>query len=276
MFGSIKQRMVIARYDKDLIRVLSRTTELSALEHLTKALGTPVLPETLDGCIIVLDSSGFLRLAGHEKSADVVDYLNSQHTSGLIVPGQAIQEFWKNRYSVIPSVAKNLNKNFQEFKSLVGKLEGEFGDYKDRIEAILQEFDDEHGHIFDESTVSKLSSMLDVLGEKAVIPFVDRSLFHRFAEHRHTTKTPPGFRDASDNHGDYFIWVDLLRGVQLFKQSHPSVSRVLFVTEDKKDDWSRDGTPHPILSAEIAALFDLELSIIDLKKLVALVANSAK
>src|SRR5690606_3002919 len=130
------------------------------------------------------------------------------------------------------------------------------GEYGKELETILDRFSDEHGYLLDDAIVQKTGKVLEVLSEKAIVPYVRRSIFEELGLQRNRTKTPPGFRDKDDNNGDYYIWVDLLRGLQTARSDRRRFSKVIFVTEDKKDDWSRNGTPHPILSAEIKALFD--------------------
>jgi hypothetical protein len=94
MFGIDRNARRIAALDKKLLVVLARREPIEALGALTNALGTAVIPQTLNRSVIALDSSVFLRLAANEKSADVIDYLNGQHATGIVIPGQSIQEFW--------------------------------------------------------------------------------------------------------------------------------------------------------------------------------------
>ena len=84
---------------------------------------------------------------------------------------------------------------------------------------------------------------------------------------RKTTRTPPGFKDEGD--GDFFVWADFLLGL-LSAANVPDaaiVQHVIFVTEDKKADWSLDGTAHPILTAEVKALTNASFEIWSLDKL---------
>lgn len=215
MFGIDRDARRINALDEKLSIVLSRRQSIPALDALTKALGTANLPTDLNRCVIALDSSVFLRLAGDDKSADVIDYLNTQHAAGIVLPGQSIQEFWNNRYNVVPSLAKTLRSSFEAFSGKIDELDGDFGDYKRKFQELISDFENEHGHVFDEQTVAKTFRMLDGLKAKAIVPYVNRDLFQRFTTHRQCTKTPPGFRDKYGNDGDFFVWLDTLRGVQL-------------------------------------------------------------
>lgn len=92
------------------------------------------------------------------------------------------------------------------------------------------------------------------------------------ATHRKRTKTPPGFKDDGD--GDFFIWVDLLTGLQLARASSRQFSRAVLVSGDRKLDWSRNGIAHPILVAEVRALLNVPFEIWPTQKLADAVATA--
>lgn len=193
-----------------------------------------------------------------------------------MIPGQSIQEFWNNRYNVVPSLAKNLKSSFDTFSSKIDELDGDFGDYKEKFLRLMDSFENDHGHVFDEQTISKTFRMLEALQAKSQVPYVNREIFQPFAVHRQNTKTPPGFRDKLGNDGDFFVWLDTLRGVQILLQRGARPAWLVFVTNDKKDDWSRDGMPHPVLTAELKAICGIDLCIVDLKKFLSLVERTAQ
>jgi hypothetical protein len=82
---------------------------------------------------------------------------------------------------------------------------------------------------------------------------------------RRKTKTPPGFKDEGD--GDFFIWADLLAGLQQERAAGKTFARAVLVTNDKKPDWSRAGRAHPILVAEAKSLLGIHFEIWDADKL---------
>jgi len=202
-----------------------------------------------------LDANVFLRLATHSKSADIIDYLTSRHSAPLVLPGQAIQEFWNNQLQVVDTIAATLKKQFEAFKTTLGKVDKGFGDYVKQIDALLDQFSTDHGHIYDEGTIRKTQSLLEFLAKRALVPYAPRLRYKEIAAIRKRTKTPPGFRDEGD--GDFFIWVDLLHGLQQAQLNKHSFSRVVLVSLDKKIDWSREGIAHPILVAEARALLNV-------------------
>lgn len=276
MFGIDRKVKREAALDKELASVISRERPINALDALAKALGTATIPVDLSKCAVALDSSVFLRLASHDKAADVIDYLNGRHASGFIIPGQSIQEFWNNKYNVVPSLARKLQASFEAFCKQIEELDGEFSDFTCRFQTIISDFEVEHGHVFDEQTIAKTFRMLDALQAKAEVPYVNREKYQSFALHRQNTKTPPGFRDKAGNDGDFFVWLDALRGVQIIRKSGARPEWLVFVTNDKKEDWSRDGMAHPLLTAELQAACAMRLCIVDLDKFVKLVEKTTE
>jgi PIN like domain len=90
-------------------------------------------------------------------------------------------------------------------------------------------------------------------------PYASRLKLKDIAAWRKQTKTPPGFRDEGD--GDFFIWADFLSGLQLARANGQAFTQAILVTRDNKVDWSRSGTVHPILAAEMKALLGIHFEI---------------
>lgn len=244
---------------KDLVGVLSRTTSSGALLALIAAMKSEVSGASLTETAIGLDSSVFLRLGAHAKSEDMIDYLSSRHTAPLILPGQAIQEFWNNQLQVVDTISTNLKKKFDVFQSELKKADPLFSQYAEQIEKLLEEFRTQHGHVYDEATVRKTIAVLEMLQSRASVPYASRTPLMDVAAYRKRTRTPPGFKDDGD--GDFFIWADFLTGLQLARAEGVPFSRAILVTRDQKVDWSRSGVAHPILTAEVKALLGVPFEI---------------
>lgn len=252
--------------DQDrLITVLDRRIPLRSLDALVQALRPA--PDTcqLQGTAICLDANVFLRLSAHSKSEDIIDYLKSTHSAPLILPGQAIQEFWNNQLAAVETVSTALKKKFEQLKTEVAKIDKNFGTYAEEITNILDRFSAEHGHVYDEGTVRKTLGLMEMLQERAHVPYASRLAFNDIAVHRKKTKTPPGFKDEGD--GDFYIWVDLLTGLLQVSAQAKNFNRVVFVSNDQKVDWSRAGIAHPVLVAEVRALVDVPFEIWTIDKL---------
>jgi len=257
---------------KRLIGVLDRQVICDSLNALASAMKPEVSTSSLEDTAIGLDASVFLRLAGHSKHIDIVDYLVSRHTAPLILPGQAIQEFWNNQLQVVDTVAASLRKHFEAFKAALGKVAKDFGSYVEQIDILLEQFSSEHGHIYDEGTVRTTLSLLEALTKRASVVYAPRAPFQEIGALRKRTRTPPGFRDDGD--GDFFIWVDLLTGLLEAQAGGNQYQRVALVSLDKKVDWSRAGIAHPILVAEVRTLLNVPFEIWTIDRLAAEIAKA--
>lgn len=233
-------------------KILSRTGSVDALASLAGAIQFNLPAVAFEQTVIALDANVILRLSGHARSADIVDYLRTDFAGRLILPGQVIQEFWNNQFLVVATKSAEIRKKFEELRQLIGAMDGRFETFSASFSALLDEFNDNFGYVFDEKTVRNTSLVIELLQEKALVPFVPRTSLANVASARKRTKTPPGFKDDLD--GDFYVWADLLLGLAQLKEIMPDLQRVILVTLDKKIDWSRDGVPHPILTAEITAI----------------------
>lgn len=252
----------ISEHENRLIEVLDRQTACDTLTALVSAMRAEPTKIPLADTAIGLDSNVFLRLSRHSRGADIIDYISATHTAPLILPGQAIQEFWNNLH-VIETVDNALQKKFDPFKAEFDKVDERFGDYFGdhvaKIDELIKKFSAEYGHVYDEGLVRKTLAVLEVFQKRALVPYARRTRFHEIATHRKSTKTPPGFKDDGD--GDFFIWVDLLTGLQKAQADQSKFSQVVLVTDDRKLDWSRGGKAHPILVAEVNALLNVPFEI---------------
>lgn len=215
-----------------------------------------------------------MRVSTHSKSALIIDYLASQHSAPLVLPGQAVQEFWNNQIDAVDTVATKLKKSFETFRNHIEKIPDELSEFSNRMNALLDEFSEKHGYIYEGATVTKTSDFLSILKDKAVVPYCPRPRIHDIAAHRKSTKTPPGFKDHGD--GDFFIWADLLYGLRCMQVDGTEFSKVVLVTNDTKKDWSREGKAHPILSAEMAALLSVKFETWTLDKLIKAIEEIAE
>jgi PIN like domain len=232
--------------------VLSRTTNIDVLAALAGAIQFNLSPAPLENTVIALDANVILRLAGHRRSDDIVDYLRTAFPGRLILPGQVVQEFWNNQLLAVATKSAEIKKKYNELRGLMEGIDARFETFSDKFSTVLDEFNENFGYVFDDRTIGKTKLLIELLQEKALVPFVPRTALAETALVRKRTKTPPGFKDDQD--GDFFVWSDLLLGLAQLKNEMPALERVVLVTLDRKIDWSRNGVPHPILSSEISAV----------------------
>lgn len=247
-----------------IFSVLARRGKFDALGALTKSLGGELEVEDISDAAIGIDSSVFLGFAKLKNSDDVVDSLGVRHSGPLVLPGQAIQEFWNNQAAAVETFSKRIANRFDALRKECDKLSLEFSPFYTRFEETLGEFDRDFGQIYTSEALQAAKNTLINLQSKAIVSFADREKFFPLASGRKSTKTPPGFKDAGD--GDFFIWVDFLTGLKVSGRRKP-YEKVIFLTDDVKPDWSRSGVAHPVLRAEVMALFGKPFHVLTLGKL---------
>jgi hypothetical protein len=240
--------------------VLDRRIPIDSLDALWSAVDRkPKINPQLETVAIGIDSSVFLRLASHRNSADIVDYLDSKHLGPLILPGQAVQEFWNNQLAAVDTVAAGVKKKFETLKQDVAKVDPNFGDYAETMGSLLERFSSDYGYVYDASTLRTTIVLLELLKKKAFLSYVPRTRFNDIALNRKRTKTPPGFRDDGD--GDFFVWAEFLYGLLREKGLGRAFGHAIILTHDQKIDWSRAGVAHPILAAEVKKLVDVPFDV---------------
>lgn len=268
MFGT-KRTMSILK--PNIYSVFSRRDRIDALGALTHSLGSEIEISDITDAAIGIDSSVFLGLAKLNNSADVIDSLGRAHTGPLVLPGQAVQEFWNNQAASVETFSKKIKTRFDELKKECDKLSSEFVGFHAKFDNLLKEFDKDFGQIYTSEALHGAKSALGVIEGKAIVPFADREKLSRLAAHRKSTKTPPGFKDPGD--GDFFIWADFLTGL-LNHGKFATYKKIILLTDDTKADWSRSGIAHPILRAEAMALLNKPFHVMTLQKLSRIIRQS--
>lgn len=221
------------RHHETIIKAISRRSgAYTPLDSLISSIKSQNIEISIRDTALALDTNVILRLSNHAKSADIIDYLGGQHQSSIILPGQVIQEFWNNQFQAVESMTAGLKKKFDAFRVELSTLDPIFADYANRIESILNEFNADYGHVYAEATVNRTLSLLGTLKEKALVPHVPRDMFEQYAAARKRTKTPPGFKD--DGNGDFYVWVDLLKGLLISRAKGGTFKSVALVTQDLK------------------------------------------
>jgi hypothetical protein len=246
-------------FQSELIRTLDRRNDFTALVELRSALEPKEAVGSIASTAIAFDANVVLRLGGHRKRADIIDYLSLRHEAPIIVPGQIIQEFWNNHSKVSDSIAVSIRKNFDNLRKEIGKIDPSFETYANEITDILDRFLGDHGYKLDPNAVEKTLDLFTIFKEKATVAFAPRILFQEIALQRKNSRTPPGFMDSGD--GDFYVWLDTLTALDRARREGKAFDRVVLISLDKKVDWSREGVAHPILVAELRSLFGCSFEI---------------
>ncbi len=204
------------------------------------------------------DTNVFLTVNNNPDRSDILDYL-AKHPGPIVIPGQAVQEFWNNAYNGITTFDKVIKQRFDSLERELLKAGVEFSEFKDGFDKLLEDFKKKFGYVYDQSTKHKIEGSVDIFRNVAITEYVPRGRFRNIAADRKITKTPPGFKDAGN--GDFYIWADFLYSLLLHRSVDKPFNRIAFITDDVKADWSIRGTPHPILRAEVTSLLGVDLEI---------------
>ncbi|WP_146244057.1 PIN-like domain-containing protein [Curtobacterium sp. MCBD17_013] len=239
-----------------LLSVLDRHEVLDSREALRAALDSKNRLEEYQPrgpFILGFDTNAAFRLGlNGTRGANAVDYLRVRHDGPVIIPGQVLQEIWNNSLEGLDPKAKRISAALENLRNEAAGIGQDLGETGEAVERAVAELSGVHGSWIDPSARETFERTLDALIAIGVVANVPRSELLAVARARHETKTPPGFRDPAGNHGDFFVWADFLFGAMEMKAA--AVDAVVFVTNDNKKDWSRNGVAHPVLAAEARAV----------------------
>ena len=242
-----------------IVEILERRLEIEALPALIYAVKASGATADLNSSAIVIDANAILRIPGHRKSSDIIDYLAGVHPGPVVLPGQVVQEFWNNQLNAVNTIYKTITAKANDLSREVSKA-GDVGVVSaERIGSAIDDFKRDNEHLFDPDLVQKTASFLERLQNTAVVPHAPRKGLYDIALQRKLSKTPPGFKDDGD--GDFLVWVDALWGLSRSRSDGAEFSNVILLTNDKKIDWCRGSTAHPILYAEMKALLSVHFEV---------------
>lgn len=233
-------------------RVLNRDVPIDSLAELSRCVSSSGFSSNVpEGSFAIgFDTNAIFRLGLGRRGPDAVDYLVKSHIGPVIVPGQTIQEVWNNSLAAVLPQAKVVQKKFLELEQEMLKVDIHLGQEGAAAREAINDLIALRGDWLDPSALITFETTLQSLLGAGHAPYVPREEFAPLARIRRDTKTPPGFEDTH-GFGDFFVWADFLLGVATQSETF---DHVVFVTNDTKKDWSRNGIPHPILVAEARAV----------------------
>ena len=258
-------------------RVLCREHgDLNWLEHLTGISRDSVSKEV---SAIGLDTNALKHLR-RDLSAqnDVLVQIEAARTP-VIVPGQAMQEYWNNHAAFLADVG-NVVSSLDNVLRKIERVQGA-GDPRGRIEQVKRDVQEINAEFQDTQNPQLMSESIEFwqkLNTVSFTPFVPRLQFADIGRLRFETKTPPGFADEkkiANQLGDFFVWADLLLGLASLELDASTPRRVLFVTGDVKEDWYSFGVPHPVLIGEMFAVSGQVLQLMRPEEFVKLMQESS-
>jgi hypothetical protein len=252
---------------KELSELLHSELLLPAIDHVLDALDPSTSRDHPQETtfVLALDANVLLNLSKGQTGTEVIDYLSAIHEGPVILPFQALLEFWNNHVGGITGVAEKLRKEFNALDQHVRDLDPNYREFGEDARDLLDKFQNRYGHVLQERQSSDLLALLKALKDKAIVPQAPRNKLGAAAAARKASKMPPGFKDGTLL-GDFYVWSELLLGVRWAAVDH-AFDRVVLVTDDTKSDWSTRGTAHPFLCSEMSAWAGVTFETWPLKQL---------
>jgi hypothetical protein len=255
-----------------LISLLGWSEQIGAVSTLITAVRGSNVGTLSDTAAVCFDANVYLNLGKGSKASELIDYFRSRHKGPLIMPNQVLLELWNNYLSAVETFTDKVQRQLEDFNKTIEEIEPHYSALREGAVELVRGFREEYGHVFNERTQTDLIALLDMLADIAIPSQVDRALFSHLAIQRKRSKTPPGFKDDGD--GDFYVWAELLNGLLIAKESKKSFDKVILVTDDVKKDWSTNGSPHPLLVAEVETLVGVPFQVMRLVELKAAVKDA--
>lgn len=203
--------------------------------------------------IVVVDANVLLNLYRYsaETRAELERALNSVRDR-VFVPHQAAKEFLKNRLIVTAGQADEYTKAIKTINDLVAVISNrkkhpflpdtEQPKFLDQAKTLVSQLEAQQATLLDRMTNDEILEFVQRVFEgKTGGPFDDEALkqIATDGDLRYQAEIPPGYKDGKkDASGDpYRKYGDLVVWKQLIAKAKDDNKPVIFVTDDKKEDW---------------------------------------
>lgn len=179
----------------------------------------------------------------------------------LFVPHQAAREFLKNRLSVTASQADEYTKAINTITALSNTLsnkkkhpflpEKDLPTFRTQVDTLVKVLDQQKEGLLSRLTKDEILDFIqEVFEGRTGGPFDDATMASIIAdgERRYANEVPPGYKDGKKDptgdvnrkYGDLIVWKQLISKAKAEQKS------LIFVTDDKKEDWWLEQTGRTI------------------------------
>ena len=203
--------------------------------------------------LFAVDANVLLNLYRYstETRKELEKALNSVQAK-LFIPHQAAKEFLKNRLSVTAAQADEYTKAARTITELASTLqnkkkhpflpETDLPGFKTQVEHLVDLLSQQRETLLNRLTKDEILDFIQQLADdRTGTSFSDLALVELAAdgEKRYAAEIPPGYKDTKkDAAGDpYRKFGDLIVWKQLIEKAKSEKKSLIFVTDDKKDDW---------------------------------------
>lgn len=206
-----------------------------------------------ENCLFVVDANVLLNLYRYstETRHELERALRSVRDS-VFVPHQAAKEFLKNRLTVTAGQAQEYTKAINTINELTAVISNkkkhpflpdeELPRFVDHAHKLVKHLESQQSILLDRLTNDEILDFVQEIFEgKTGKPFDDSTMTALVEEgdRRYQNEVPPGYKDGKkDASGDqYRKFGDLIVWKQLIAEAKSSNKSIVFVTDDKKEDW---------------------------------------
>ncbi len=215
---------------------------------------TPEEFESLwNDCLFAVDANVLLNL--YRYSPDTRQELERTLSSvkdRLFLPNQAAREFLKNRLNVTAGQAEEYTKAIRSISEISSTLsnkkrhpflpDGELPKFEEHVATLIDQLEAQKTLLLERFMSDEILEFVDSLfSGRTGDPFEESHLksIATEGENRYQHEIPPGYRDGKkDSSGDpYRKFGDLIVWKQLIEKCKEISKPIIFVSDDKKDDW---------------------------------------
>lgn len=214
---------------------------------------TEALQALWGDCLFVVDANVLLNL--YRYSTETRKELERALTSvkeRVFVPHQAAKEFLKNRLVVTAGQAQEYSKAINSINDLAAVIsnkkkhpflpDAELPRFIEHAKKLVEHLEAQQAALLDRLTNDEILEFVQTMFDgKTGKSFDETVLAALVAEGdiRYQNEVPPGYKDGKkDASGDpYRKYGDLIVWKQLIAEAKASEKPVVFITDDKKEDW---------------------------------------
>lgn len=215
------------------------------------------IEEVMNHGLLAFDANIFLNLYRYSDSTrdEFIGILGGL-SERVWMPSRAVEEYLENRINVIGQQVSAYDATLKKVKDLADELQTEnrhpfvlpdtLSQLKNAHEKMIRELEisrDKYlGYINEDPVLIELATLLSgKVGDSYDSERLDQII--KEGEVRYKEKIPPGFKDANklsdddSRKGLLRIYGDLIIWNQLIDKASEDAKDIVFVTDDKKEDW---------------------------------------
>jgi predicted nucleic acid-binding protein len=206
-----------------------------------------------ESCLFAVDANVLLNLYRYSpETRNELEKTLESLKERLFVPRQAAKEFLKNRLTVTPAQAGEYTKAIDKLADLTSTLANKkkhpflagekYSQFSELVPKLIEQLEAQRSELFSRLVNDEiLESVEKLFAGRTGSPLPDEEFKKVVSEgeQRYQNDMPPGYRDGKkDPSGDpYRKYGDLIVWKQIIKKAKEDGKAVVFITDDKKDDW---------------------------------------